>query len=61
MKHAFEVDSVAMIYIPSLIKIGSSIQKLLEDAQTHKQEVWRSHKRTLSKLLLGVEFWSFRS
>jgi putative Mn2+ efflux pump MntP len=29
MKYAVEMGSVAMIYIPSFIKIGSSIQKLV--------------------------------
>jgi hypothetical protein len=29
MKYAVEMGSVAMIYIPSFIKIGSGIQKLL--------------------------------
>jgi hypothetical protein len=30
MKYAAERDSGAMIYIPSFIKIGSGIQKLME-------------------------------
>jgi hypothetical protein len=35
MKYAVEVASGGMIYIPSFIKIGSGVQKLLErDAQT---------------------------
>jgi hypothetical protein len=29
MKYAVEISLVAMIYIPSFIKIGSGIQKLL--------------------------------
>jgi hypothetical protein len=29
MKYAFEMDSVAMIYIPSFVKISSGIQKLI--------------------------------
>jgi hypothetical protein len=29
MKYAVEMASVAMIYIPSFIKIGSGIQKLM--------------------------------
>jgi hypothetical protein len=29
MKYAIEMGSDAMIYIPSLIKIGSAIQKLI--------------------------------
>jgi hypothetical protein len=30
MKYAVEVGSGAMLYIPSFIKIGSGIQKLIE-------------------------------
>jgi hypothetical protein len=30
MKYAVEMGSVAMIYIPSFLKIGSGIQKLME-------------------------------
>jgi hypothetical protein len=38
MKYAVEMGSGATIYIPSLINIGSGIQKLIgEDAQTHRQ------------------------
>jgi hypothetical protein len=38
MKYAVEMGSVAMIYIPSFIKIGSGIQKLMGgDSQTHRQ------------------------
>jgi hypothetical protein len=37
-KYAVEMGSGAMIYIPSIIKIGSGIQKLIAaDAQTHRQ------------------------
>jgi hypothetical protein len=43
MKCAVEFGLGAMIYIPSFIKIGSGIQKLIwGDAQT----AWRSHKPT---------------
>jgi hypothetical protein len=37
MKHAVEMGSGAMIYIPNFIKIGSGIQKLIGgiDTQTH--------------------------
>jgi hypothetical protein len=37
MKYAVDMDSNAMIYIPSFIKIGSGIQKLIggyKDTQT---------------------------
>jgi hypothetical protein len=38
MKHTVEMDSGAIIYIPSFIKIGSAIQNL----------IWRIHKHTKS-------------
>jgi hypothetical protein len=39
MKYAIEMGSGAMIYVPSFIKIGSGIQKLIGgDTQTHRQE-----------------------
>jgi hypothetical protein len=38
MKYAAEMGSGAMIYIPSFIKIGSGIQKLIgRDTQTNRQ------------------------
>jgi hypothetical protein len=39
MKYAVEMGSGAMIYIPSFIKIGSGIQKLMRGggSQTHRQ------------------------
>jgi hypothetical protein len=37
MKYAVEIDSGAVIYIPSFMKIGSVIQWLIiEDTQTHR-------------------------
>jgi hypothetical protein len=36
MKYAVEMDSGVMIYIPSFIKIGSGIQRLRGDTQTHR-------------------------
>jgi hypothetical protein len=52
MNYAVEMGSGAMIRvcIPSFIKIGSRIQKLMmggKDSQTHTG--WRSHKPTLRK------------
>jgi hypothetical protein len=48
MKYAVKMGSVAMIYMPSFIKIGWGIQKLIgKDAQTHTG--WRSYKPTLEK------------
>jgi hypothetical protein len=35
MKYAAEMSSGAMIYIPSLIKIGSAIQKLIGGIHRH--------------------------
>jgi hypothetical protein len=47
MKYAVEMDSGAMIYIPSFIKTGSDIQKLTRGVhiQTH------THERHLTSLL----------
>jgi hypothetical protein len=44
MKYAVAIGSGAMIYIPSLRKIGSGIQKLMGgggDSQTHRQYGYR--------------------
>jgi hypothetical protein len=35
MKYAVKMGSVAMIYIPSFIKIGSGIQKLIGGIHRH--------------------------
>jgi hypothetical protein len=35
MKYAVQMGSVAMIYIPSLIKISSAIQKLIGGIHRH--------------------------
>jgi hypothetical protein len=43
MKYAVLVGSGAMIYIPSFIKFGSGIQKLMGGC-TDIQTAWRSHK-----------------
>jgi hypothetical protein len=37
MKYAVEMGSGAMIYIPSLIKTGSGIQKLMGEGGIHRQ------------------------
>jgi hypothetical protein len=37
MKYAVEVGSVGMMYIPSFIKIGSGIQKLIGESDRHRQ------------------------
>jgi hypothetical protein len=47
MKYAVQMGSGVMIYIPSFIKIGSGIQKLMERGDT--QTGWISHKPTLGK------------
>jgi hypothetical protein len=35
MKYAVEMGSIAMIYIPSFIKINSGIQKLIGEIHRH--------------------------
>jgi hypothetical protein len=50
MKYAAEMGSGGVIHIPSFIKIGSDIQKLMGvgvDSQT--QTAWRSYMLTLGK------------
>jgi hypothetical protein len=37
MKYAVEMGSSAVIYIPSIIKIVSGIQKLMGGGDTHRQ------------------------
>jgi hypothetical protein len=37
MKYVVEIGSGVMIYIPSFIKIGSGIQKLIGGIHTHRQ------------------------
>jgi hypothetical protein len=44
--YAVEMGSRAMIYIPSLIKIDSGIQKLMRKGFTDTQTVWSSQKPT---------------
>jgi hypothetical protein len=43
MKYTVEIGSDAMIYIPSLIKFGSDIQKLIREIK-NTQTGSRSHK-----------------
>jgi hypothetical protein len=43
MKYAAEIGSGAMMYVPSFIKIGSGIQKLIGGTHTHIQTAWRWH------------------
>jgi hypothetical protein len=38
MKYTIEMGSGAIIYLPSFIKIGSGIQKLRGDIETHRQD-----------------------
>jgi hypothetical protein len=40
MKYAVGVGSGAIIYIPSFIKIGSGIQKLIGGTDTDTQTAW---------------------
>jgi hypothetical protein len=45
MKYAVETASGAMRYVPSFIKMGLGIQKLME-GYTDTQTEWRSYKPT---------------
>jgi hypothetical protein len=47
VKYALHMDSVSMVYIPSFIKIGSGIQKLIRGLHRHTE--WRLHEPTLGK------------
>jgi hypothetical protein len=49
MKYTAAIGSGAMTNIPSFIKTGSGIQKLMGEGFTHRetQTAWRSHKPTL--------------
>jgi hypothetical protein len=38
MKDAVEINSVALIYMPSFIKIGSGVQILIGDKQTRRHD-----------------------
>jgi hypothetical protein len=40
MKHAVEMGSGAMIYIPSFINIGSDIYKVIRGGFTNAQTTW---------------------
>jgi hypothetical protein len=47
MKYAFQKSSGAMMYIPSFIKTGSVIQKLMwGHTNANTQTAWRSQKLT---------------
>jgi hypothetical protein len=46
LKYAVEMCSVVMIYIPSFIKIGSGIQKLIEGEYIDTQTALRPHTPT---------------
>jgi hypothetical protein len=46
MKYAVEMGSGAMIYIPSFIKYGSAIHKLIGGTTQIHRHTWRSHKHT---------------
>jgi hypothetical protein len=39
MKYAVEMDSGAVVYIPSFMKIGSGIQKLIGHGSTDSLEI----------------------
>jgi hypothetical protein len=44
MKYAAEMGSGAMIYVPSFMKTGSGVQKLIRGGFTDTQTAWRSHE-----------------
>jgi hypothetical protein len=53
MKYAIEMGSGAVIYIPTFIRTGSGIRKLIRVCgftNTEKQTAWRSHKLTFNFL-----------
>jgi hypothetical protein len=65
MKYAVEMGSGGMIYIPSFIKTGSRIHKLIRGIHRHTdtQTAWRWHKPTFflfffqnmeTRLIIGV-------
>jgi hypothetical protein len=50
MKYAVDIASGGMIHTPSLIKIGSGVQKLLwGDSHTHKAKLSHKHNFIFSK------------
>jgi hypothetical protein len=51
MKHATEMGSGAMIYIPSFIKTGLSIQKLIG---ANSQIAWTAYKPALGSRLKSI-------
>jgi hypothetical protein len=46
MKYAVEMGSGTMIYIPTFIKTGSGIQKLMGGGFIYTRTAWRSYKPT---------------
>jgi hypothetical protein len=46
MKHAVEMGSGVMIYIPSFIEVGSDIQNLIRVGHTDTRTRRREHKPT---------------
>jgi hypothetical protein len=49
MKYAGEMGSGVIIYIPSFIKIGSGIQKIIVGGFTDTQTTWRWHNPMLGR------------
>jgi hypothetical protein len=43
MKYAVEMRSVAMIYVPNFIQIGSGIQELRGGIHTHNMVILQAH------------------
>jgi hypothetical protein len=51
MKYAIEMDSGAMIYIPSSIKTGSDIKKLIGSIHKHTGTQRHRHRHTDSMVI----------
>jgi hypothetical protein len=49
MNCAVEMGSIAMIYVPRFLKIGSGIQKLRGGGRILTQTRWSTRKPTLGK------------
>jgi hypothetical protein len=47
MKYAVEIGSGGMMYLPSFVKIGSGVKKLMEGIHRHTDSMERFHKPAL--------------
>jgi hypothetical protein len=55
MKYAIEMGSCVMTYIPSFIKIGSGIQKLIGEIHRHRQH---GDRISLLSFISKLEKWT---